>query len=946
MYSSALIVSLLFCVMKIDAKGKVETDLNGEWSITNSNRSLRFSGTVPGGVYTALYDNKIIQDPYYRDNDGKYRWIGLDDWTYSRSFQLSADSIQKNNIILVAEGLDTFSTISINGKQIGTSENMYVRYTYDIKNVVKPDNNTISVDFSSAVKEAERLANESSYFIPPACTFATQHGECHVNFIRKAQCSFSWDWAPSFPVQGIWQNIYIQSFDSTVIREFSALSKKASDNTWSVDVEVHFDVRTGSTTGKLETQLVGTPVSFTKEIVLNPTNTSFKFTLNIPKDTNIDLWWPNGYGNQSLYQLTVNFTSDNSQESTAKTIKIGFRTVEIVQVPVTSNPKHGLTFFYKINDVPIFFKGTNWVPSDSFLERVTYDRIKILLTSAAEVHINSMRVWGGGIYESDSFYELADELGIMIWSDFMFSVALYPTTKSFLDTVTIETRQQVRRLKHHPCIVVWAGNNENELGLQQGWFGVKDADPYKTDYIKLYIDTIGTIVQGEDTTREYLSSSPSDGKLTKEAGGIAQNPASELYGDIHYYNYFADLWDWKTFQIPRFASEYGVESWCNYETLQPVFAEEDFDYWSPMTERRQHHVFGNIEMIVEALAHIQLPNASDVKQRFQDLIYVTQIHQAMAMRVETEHYRRHTNILREDGRGMTMGAFYWQLNDIWQAPTWASIDYNLKWKMIHYYARHFFNPNLISPYINGTNLNIYMVIDEIPNHLYRHPDTHTLEFRPLQEHRKLEEIYPKNVDSERVMTLDNTVIMEMYTWNNFTPLKTWTIPYKLNQTSGLIFQKNQDDVLSEAGCSDKKHCFLYFYLNSKSIPTSTSWLPLTYFTDTQGVIPKANIQITNVVSSSKTEFNVTLATNNIAPFVWINAYNITGRFSDNGFLMKDPSLHLTFTAWQPVDLDTFNKSLTVKSLMDIYYYSGNDATYLKYKPVSNKSLQRLLYNVH
>ncbi|XP_050404804.2 beta-mannosidase isoform X1 [Patella vulgata] len=795
---------------------------------------------------------------------------------------------------------------------------MYVRYTYDIKNVVKPGNNTITVAFRSAVKEAERLANESPYFIPPNCTVPAQHGECHVQFIRKAQCSFSWNWGPSFPVQGIWHDIYIQSFDTTVIREYSALTKKAGDNTWSVDVEVHFDVRTGSTTGELETQLVGTPVSLRQVITLNSANSSVRYTLNIPKEMNIAMWWPNGYGNQSLYELTVKFTSDKSQESTAKTIKIGFRTVEIVQVPVSNNPKHGLTFFYKINDVPVFFKGTNWIPADSFLERVTYDKIRILLTSAAEVHINSMRVWGGGIYESDSFYELADELGIMIWSDFMFSVALYPTTKSFLDTVTIETRQQVRRIKHHPCIAVWAGNNENEAGITQGWFGVKDVDPYKADYIKLYINTIGSIVQQEDTTREYLSSSPSDGKLTKQSGGIAPNPTLEYFGDVHFYSNYVDLWDWRNVPIPRFASEYGSESWCNYETLQPVFAEEDLDYWSYIANWRNRDTAGNFVMMTEAMTHIQLPNSPYVKERFQDLIYVTQIHQAMTMRVETEHYRRHTNWLGADGRGLTMGAMFWQINDIWQAPTWASIDYDLKWKMIHYYARHFFDPNLISPYINGTNLNIYMVIDEIPNHLDRHPDTHTLEFRPLQEHRELKEIYP-NVDSEKVMAMDNTVIMEMYTWNNLIPLKTWTIPYHLNKTSGLIFQENLDDLLSEAGCFDQKNCLFYFYLNSKSNPTSTSWLPLTYFTDIQDVINEAQITINQVTSQSATEFSLVLSTNNIAPFVWINAYNISGRFSDNGFLMKDPLLQLTFTSWQPVDLDTFKKSLTVKSLMNMYY---------------------------
>ncbi|ESO93598.1 hypothetical protein LOTGIDRAFT_119184 [Lottia gigantea] len=879
-------VLLLFSLINASL-GVVSVDLNGVWQISNENRGHQINGTVPGTVHLALYQNKMIQDPYYRNNDAKYRWIGLDDWTYTRKFQVSTSVFNSKRVILVADGLDTFSTVYINGQSVGVSDNMYMRYEYDIKNVIKNGTNTIEVKFRSAVKEAEKLAKASSYNIPPDCKDPAQHGECHVQFIRKAQCSFSWDWGPSFPVQGIW---LVSSLDVELSYKNNKLHMSYcyyldSNNTWSVDVEVYFDVIKGSVTGSLETVLDTTPpIRLVTDIKLTNVENGAKYTINVPKDTPVDLWWPNGYGKQSLYKLSVNFTGNTGlKESSTRTIKIGFRTVEIVQDPVSlANKTYGLSFFYKVNDVPVFFKGTNWIPSDSFLERVTDNKIYALLKSAAEVHINSMRVWGGGVYETDYFYQLADELGIMIWSDFMFSVALYPTNTAFLLSVTIETRQQIRRLKYHPCIAVWAGNNENELGLRQGWYGVKAVDPYKSDYIKLYITTIGNVVKQEDKTRQYLSSSPSDGVYTKQQGGIAQNPASEFYGDVHYYNYINDLWNWETYQIPRFASEYGAQSWCNYETVEKVFEADDLDYWSDMAEWRQHHGLGNIEMIVQAMLHFKLPNSSNRQQRFDDLIYITQIHQAMAMKVETEHYRRLTNELFDDGRGLTMGALYWQLNDIWQAPTWASIDYDLKWKMIHYYARHFFTPNLISPFVNGSNLNIYMVNDEIPNDVHRtQNDLQGLEFRAVNDLKQLQ------------------------------------------KTSGLIFEKDLESVLNEGKCTDKKKCFLYFYLNSKSHPVSVNWLPLSYFTGNDLTaslgLHKAQIMITDVTAISATEFNIILATNTVAPFVWINAQGISGRFSDNGFLMKDPLMQLKFTAWQPVKPDDFRDSLTVKSLMDIYH---------------------------
>ncbi|KAK6181474.1 hypothetical protein SNE40_009317 [Patella caerulea] len=895
-------------------------DLNGPWEVLNIKRGYRIPATVPGSVYTALIESNIIGDPYYRNNDVNYKWIGREDWTYTRTFEVTADILSKASVILVAEGLDTFATIIINGQTNWTTNNMFIRYVYDIKDFLKVGSNNITIEFKSAVLMADALAQNSSYDIPPDCPNPAQHGECHRNFIRKEQCSFSWDWGPSFPGQGIWKNISIDAFNTGVIRELTA-TPLLVNNTWAIDIQLYLDVNNMNTTGRLKTSLqlagITSSKSVSRTISVSTVQSKFLYRFAVPKEVPIHLWWPNGYGEQALYNLNVQFTSGD--EMAQKTVRLGFRTIELVQEPVSGNSSQGLTFYYRVNNVPIFFKGTNWIPADSFQERITKTRLKSILDSAAEVHINSMRVWGGGVYESEDFYDITDELGILIWQDLMFSDALYPTTLSFLNTASREVSEQVRRLKRHPSIALWSGNNENE-GIVSG---KKDAR-LRQDYVRLYIDLIMPIVTNEDKTRPFVPSSPSNGPESKKEGWIANNTRSEYYGDVHYYNYYADLWDWKTFPITRFTSEYGSEAWCNYETIEPVFNESDLDYYSAMSNHRQHHSIGNQQMINQTKMHITLPNSNDPKQQFKNLIYVIQIHQAMAIRTETEHYRRYTNQLTDDGRGLTMGALYWQLNDIWQGPTWASIDFDVKWKMLHYYAKKFFNPNLISPYLEDNNLNIYMVIDEIPVYQYRsYAGNRQIQFRPLKtaknlgntkyEHRNKIKQLEKSVNAS-----SGQVIMEIYNWKNMSPLKTWTIPFNLNLTSELIFQRNIADILSEAGCSDKKDCFFYFYLNSKINPTSTSWLPLTYFTDTQGVIPKANIQISNVVALSSTQFTVTLMTDNIAPFVWINAYRLSGRFSDNGFIMKDHLVQLTFKSREPVSIDTFKKSLSVQSLMDIY----------------------------
>ncbi|XP_045208111.2 beta-mannosidase-like isoform X1 [Mercenaria mercenaria] len=907
-------------------------NLNGQWIVSNSNKSITIPGVVPGSMYTALIANNTIGDPYYRKNDQLYRWIGQDDWTYTRTFTLTSDILQYRAVVLVCEGLDTVSTVIVNNKTVGTSDNMFVRYVYDIKSALVVGENTIYVEFRSAPKYVEEIAKKRQYPILPLCVPPEYHGECGANLIRKTQCSFSWDWGPSFPTQGIWKDIYIQGYDTVVMRDVTSETTRNKDGSWLLKVDVFTDVPLGTTAqGHLEVKVGGTSVTQSIPVSLTPDNNTATMNINIPKTVIIHEWWPNGYGNQTLYDLFV-FLTDSFGTMNNKRIRIGFRTVEIVEDYVSADKSVGRSFYFRVNGQALFLKGSNWIPADAFLERITRERVYGYLKSAADVHMNTMRVWGGGIYEFDMFYELADELGIMIWQDFMFACAMYPTDDHFLASVSAEVRHQLRRLKHHPSVIAFSGNNENEKALRQDWYGTDvNFTRYKNDYLKLYKDTVHSIVMQEDTSRPFLSSSPSNGIETQLEGWVAKQPWSTHYGDIHEYNYLVPFYDPSQFRIPRMSSEYGLQSFPSYETLEAVYDIHDMDYWSDLNDYRNHHPFGNVEMMAEAIQYLKLPNNPDRRQRFKDLIYVTQIDHAVGMKVQTEHYRRWQNKLDNEGQGNTMGALYWMLADIWQAPTWASIEYGGKWKMLHYFARHFFAPTLISPYRDGSDIDVFIVLDELRVKEVRHPVHHTLHFRPKSNPRPFSlfdistwgsnqatSVSTNQINPQKPDEFSGNLYVEIYSWDSFQALYTWKIPFTVNSTAQSVFRHNVNDMISTSGCIRTKRCFLFFHFGDPS-SGPTNYIPLSEFNTVEG-ISNATIQISDVqATSTQNEFTVMLTADAIAPFVWIEAYNVKGRFSDNGFLMLRNTMTLTFYAWETIDLATLKAALSIKSLMNMYH---------------------------
>uniref|UniRef100_A0A8D2KYZ9 Beta-mannosidase n=1 Tax=Varanus komodoensis TaxID=61221 RepID=A0A8D2KYZ9_VARKO len=648
--------------------------LRGSWRLSNGNGSLELPGGVPGCVHTALLQQGLIQDPYYRFNDLAYKWISLDNWTYDRKFETPFNASMWQKVSLVFEGLDTVAQIVVNNVTIGRTDNMFNRYSFDITDVLEKIN-VIEVHFLSAVWYAEKQSElHQAYRVPPECPPPVQKGQCHVNFIRKEQCSFSWDWGPSFPTQGIWKDVRIEAYNLCRLVYFSVTPHYAQNlQLWSLEIESVFDVVSNKSVGGLV--MVSIPELQTWQalpVQLHPEEGVITLLINISKvSVALETWWPRGHGNQTGYNMTATFILEGGYKI-EKFSKVYFRTVELIEEPIPGSP--GLSFYFRINGLPIFMKGSNWIPADSFQDRVTSKMLRLLLQSAADANMNILRVWGGGIYEQDEFYDICDELGIMIWQDFMFACALYPTDQSYLDSVKAEITHQVKRLKSHPSIILWSGNNENEAAIAFNWFSVPPVkrNIYSRDYVTLYVNNIQEIVLAEDKSRPFITSSPTNGLESAKEGWLAKNPYDTHFGDTHYYNYRTDCWNWTTYPRARFASEYGFQSWPSFSTLAEVSAEEDWSYGSNFSLHRQHHAEGNEQMLQQAALHFKLPQNTTPLKHFQQTIYLTQIMQAQCIKSETEFYRRSQSEII-NGEGRTMGALYWQLNDIWQAPSWASL---------------------------------------------------------------------------------------------------------------------------------------------------------------------------------------------------------------------------------------------------------------------------------
>ncbi len=654
--------------------GPVHFSLCGEWEFRQMGTGLWQRASVPGCVHTDLLAAGLIPDPFYRDNELEVRWIEREGWEYRRAYEVGPEVLERDHVEIVAEGLDTFAKVFVNGAKAGESENMFRTYRFEIKHLLKEGSNEIRIVFESPVEREEILESRLRYKLPG--------GAPHI---RKAPYQFGWDWGPRLVTSGIWRPLSVEAWSSVRIEDLQVaqeflgkdrallhvVSDFLSDGEGDVEMEVTLDRSEAS--------------SFKKTITLR--SGSNRGVVSIPIE-NARLWWPTGMGEQNLYEVKVSISRDGHGLDSASR-RVGLRRLVLEQ----KSDRWGKGFAFSVNGVPFFAKGANWVPADSFPSRVTRSKLAYLLQSAVEANMNMLRVWGGGVYESQDFYDLCDELGIVVWQDFMFACALFPGDRPFLENVRLEAEDVIRRLRHHPSIGLWCGNNECE----EGWFhwGWKDSLPPSVwgDYEKIFHGILPEAVRTMDPGRTYWPSSPHSDEIGQ--------PRSDLSGDMHYWGIWHGQEPFAEFgkKFHRFFSEFGFQSFPLLETVETFTLPEDRNLTSPVMEAHQKHPAGNRLILQYMLDEFRMP------KDFESLLWLSQVLQARGMKTAAEHFRSQ--------RPRIMGSLYWQFEDCWPVASWSGIDSTGAWKALQFYARRFYSPVLVAPVGDGNRLRVFCISDRL-----------------------------------------------------------------------------------------------------------------------------------------------------------------------------------------------------------------------------------------
>ena len=635
--------------------------LTGTWSFREQDGDRWLDGSVPGGVYTDLLANGEIDDPFYEDTELDVQWVGKTDWEYHRTFEVDPEFLDAERVVLQCEGLDTVATVLVNGEPVGESINMHVGNEFDVAEAIEPGENDITVQFRSPVAYGIEQMDQHPHDVPYIHYPVEQPGR---PFIRKAQCHYGWDWGPVLPTMGIYRDISLVAYSSPRV----TYTKTEQDHSGEgVDVTVRAGIDAPSA-GEYELSARVADGEVTETVELDAGEQEVELTLGVE---DVELWWPNGYGDQPLYDLAVT-VADGEREHTV-TDRLGFRDVELVVEP----DEEGTSFYFEVNGTPIYAKGANTIPVAPMYGDVTPERYEHLIRSAVDANMNMLRVWGGGYYENETFYDLCDEYGLLVWQDFMFSCALYPADDAFVETVEEEVRYQVRRLANHPSIALWCGNNENEEALYNWFEKHPDHEQHVEDYEALYTETVGPACREEDPSRTYWPGSPS-------SGPEEDDPYIFEKGDIHYWAVWHEGQPFENYYTtePRFVSEFGYQSFPSIDSLKTVLETEDFNPTSPLMEHHQRNPGGNTTILKRLSSYFRFPFD------FEDFVYLSQILHAEAKTTAIEYWRRR--------KPTTMGTLYWQLNDLWPVASWASIEYDGKWKAQHYAARRQYAPILVS----------------------------------------------------------------------------------------------------------------------------------------------------------------------------------------------------------------------------------------------------------
>ncbi|MFL9833248.1 beta-mannosidase [Chryseobacterium terrae] len=674
--NKTILLTLLLIQIFINAQFSERNLSSEKWQFKNSKENKWLTATVPGTVHLDLMNHKLIPDPYKDENEKKVQWVENEDWDYQTVFKISAKELENQNADLVFHGLDTFSEIYLNGKLLKKTDNMFRTWKIPVKNDLKIGNNILQIKFKSSVNIGKDLAKKVPFTTP----------ESPRSFVRKAQYQFGWDWGPRLVTAGIWKDVKLNFWNHAKLENVKIEQKKLSKETanLSFHVEVYAE----------------------KEGIYNlSVNNTFK-DFNLKKGRNLieipfdiknpKLWQPNGFGTAYSYQFAVSVFSGNILLD-QKLVDTGIHTVELVQ----EKDEKGKSFYFKVNGNPMYAKGTNWIPSDSFTPRITKEKYRKLIKDCKDANMNMIRVWGGGIYEDDEFYKACDENGILVWQDFMFAGSFYPSDEDFLNNVKEEVKDQVYRLQNHPSIALWCGNNEIDEAIvnwgyqKQFKYSKDDSLQVWKDYKKVFHEVIPNAIN-EFATKDksiYWESSPSIGWGHKE---------SLTEGDSHYWGVWWGEFPFEIYneKVPRFASEYGFQGMPSLGTVKSMFSgNPDLSLENPTIKAHEKNARG-FEIIQKYMERDYAVPKDFVKYN-----YVSQLLQARGMQIAIEAHRR--------AKPYNMGTLYWQLNDCWPVISWSSIDYLGNWKALQYQIKRSFENQMILTEEKDGVLNFYGINDEL-----------------------------------------------------------------------------------------------------------------------------------------------------------------------------------------------------------------------------------------
>jgi beta-mannosidase len=674
--SKLLLTLFAFLPMFLSAQNPYASQrlpVNGQWQFRQGGTADWRPTAVPTSIHTALLRHKMIDDPFYRDNEEKLQWIEQQDWEFETTFDVDPAALQRRHVELVLNGLDTYAHVYLNDSLVLETDNMFRRWTADVKKLLKPQGNKLHIYLESPVKKVDAAWKALGYELPGGVRTMT----------RKAQFHYGWDWGPRFAGVGIlktpellvWDEVLLENVFITATSIDSAKAEMVARFRYRSDF--HGPVSIVTRNGKNKA---------IENRVLDAGIHEDSVTFDVP---NPQLWWSNGLGEPYLYDFSLE-VKRGARVVDQAAIRTGIRTIELV----TEKDKDGETFYFRLNGKPVFAKGANYIPQDIFQDRVTPNHYRRLIDDVVASNMNMLRVWGGGIYEDDTFYQLCDAHGILVWQDFMYACALYPGNGAFLKTAAQEAFEQIERLRQHPSVALFCGNNENnEAWHNWGWqtnFTEAQRQQLWRDYQTLFNDLLPAYVANYGGGIPYWESSPSYGRA---------NPKSLTEGDSHYWGVWHDAEPFAVFdrKVPRFMSEYGFQSFPEWRTIESFTEPADRQLESKVMLVHQKHPRGN------ALIAEYLKRDYREPKTFEDFVYISQLVQAEGMRTGIEAHRR--------AKPYCMGTLYWQLNDVWPVASWSGRDYFGRWKALQYYVRDAFSPVAALPRVDGETLQVYGVSD-------------------------------------------------------------------------------------------------------------------------------------------------------------------------------------------------------------------------------------------